>query len=178
VTDFDFDDVASIEPAVDRDVDPCATPGPALPDLVAAWISSPRGSGGRSHPTATLRQSACRLLVSPTATTSDGGYRSRNAYAPYVPLQTTKAFAEKIWIVYGPEIGMRCLGVNVPFATRMTVVRTPGGKLWAHSPIAAPPPEAVCLELWGASSESKWRVRVRRPGRAVCRPVKAAVQTD
>ena len=59
-----------------------------------------------------------------------------NAYLPYLPLQTLKAFADEIWIADGPEIGMRYLGLNLPFPTRMTVVRLPSGDLWVHSPIA------------------------------------------
>nr|WP_294554060.1 DUF4336 domain-containing protein [uncultured Rhodopila sp.] len=59
-----------------------------------------------------------------------------NAYAPYDPLGTLKPFADCVWIVDGPEIGMSFLGLTVPFPTRMTVVRLPGGALWVHSPIA------------------------------------------
>jgi hypothetical protein len=59
-----------------------------------------------------------------------------NAYAPYAPLETLKPFAEDVWIVDGPEIGMSYLGLTVPFPTRMTVVRLPSGDLWVHSPIA------------------------------------------
>jgi hypothetical protein len=57
------------------------------------------------------------------------------AYLPYAPLDTLKSFAEEIWIVDGPEIGMHYFGITLPFPTRMTVVRLPGGKLWVHSPI-------------------------------------------
>jgi hypothetical protein len=59
-----------------------------------------------------------------------------NAYTPYAPLDTPKPFADEIWIVDGPEIGMRYLGLTLPFPTRMTVVRLPSGDLWVHSPIA------------------------------------------
>lgn len=41
-----------------------------------------------------------------------------------------------IWIVDGPEIGMRYLGITLPFPTRMTIVRLPAGDLWVHSPTA------------------------------------------
>lgn len=61
---------------------------------------------------------------------------SEGAYVPYGPLQTIKAFADEVWIVDGPEIGMRYFGMNIPFPTRMTVVRLPGRQLWLHSPIA------------------------------------------
>jgi hypothetical protein len=59
-----------------------------------------------------------------------------DAYAPYLPLSTLKAFADQVWIVDGPEIGMGFLGLSLPFPTRMTVVRLPSGDLWIHSPIA------------------------------------------
>ncbi|MDP4026522.1 DUF4336 domain-containing protein [Methylobacterium sp. NEAU 140] len=59
-----------------------------------------------------------------------------NAYRPYEPLHAPKAFAEAVWIVDGPEIGMDYLGLTLPFPTRMTVVRLPSGALWIHSPIA------------------------------------------
>ncbi len=58
------------------------------------------------------------------------------AYAPYEPLETLKPFADQVWVVDGPEIGMNYLGLTLPFPTRMTVVRLPSGKLWVHSPIA------------------------------------------
>jgi len=61
---------------------------------------------------------------------------SRDAYVPYSPLYTLKAFAEDVWIVDGPEIDFRYVGVNLPFPTRMTIVRLAGGELWVHSPIA------------------------------------------
>lgn len=58
-----------------------------------------------------------------------------SAFIPYAPLNTLKPFADDIWIVDGPEIGMRYFGVTLPFPTRMTIVRLPDG-LWVHSPIA------------------------------------------
>ena len=61
---------------------------------------------------------------------------SRDAYVPYSPLYTLKAFAEDVWIVDGPEIDFRYVGVNLPFPTRKTIVRLAGGELWVHSPIA------------------------------------------
>jgi hypothetical protein len=61
---------------------------------------------------------------------------NEGAYIPYAPLDTLKPFGEEIWIVDGPEIGMRYFGLTLPFPTRMTVVRIPDGKLWIHSPIA------------------------------------------
>jgi hypothetical protein len=58
-----------------------------------------------------------------------------DAYTPYAPLQTLKPFADEVWTVDGPEIGFCYLGFNLPFPTRMTVVRLPSGDLWIHSPI-------------------------------------------
>ena len=43
---------------------------------------------------------------------------------PYPPLNTLKPLAEEIWIVDGPVIAMKYMGVGaIPFPTRMTVVR-------------------------------------------------------
>jgi hypothetical protein len=61
---------------------------------------------------------------------------SEGAYIPYAPLNILKAFAENLWIIDGPEIGMRYFGLTLPFPTRMTLVRLPDGKIWIHSPIA------------------------------------------
>jgi hypothetical protein len=61
---------------------------------------------------------------------------TEGAYISYGPLNTLKPFADGIWIVDGPEIGMHYFGLTLPFPTRMTVVRLPDGKLWVHSPIA------------------------------------------
>jgi hypothetical protein len=61
--------------------------------------------------------------------------RMTEAHEPYAPLGTLKAVADGLWIVDGPEIGMRALGLTIPFPTRMTVARLPDGTLWLHSPI-------------------------------------------
>jgi hypothetical protein len=58
------------------------------------------------------------------------------AFVPYAPLNVLKPFADQVWIVDGPEIGMRYFGLTFPFPTRMTVIRLPAGDLWVHSPIA------------------------------------------
>ena len=60
---------------------------------------------------------------------------TRDAFVPYAPIDTLKPFAENLWIVDGPEIGMHYLGMTLPFPTRMTIVRLPSGDLWIHSPI-------------------------------------------
>ncbi len=61
---------------------------------------------------------------------------SSEAFTPYAPLNTLKPIADEVWLVDGPEIGMRYLGLTFPFPTRMTVIRLPSGDLWVHSPIA------------------------------------------
>ena len=68
-----------------------------------------------------------------------------DAFVPYAPLDTLKPVAEDVWIVDGPEIRMRWLGLKIPFPTRMTVVRLPDRSLWLHSPIA--PDERVVEAL-------------------------------
>ncbi|MCA2014070.1 DUF4336 domain-containing protein [Cereibacter sphaeroides] len=50
----------------------------------------------------------------------------------YAPLNTLKSVAPDVWIVDGPAIRF----YGLPFTTRMTVIRLPGGGLWVHSPIA------------------------------------------
>lgn len=56
------------------------------------------------------------------------------AMAPYAPLNTPKFIAPGVRIVEGPEIRFSYLGLKLPFPTRMTIVRLPGGSLWLHSP--------------------------------------------
>ena len=72
------------------------------------------------------------------------------AYVPYAPLNLPKPFADDIWIVDGPEIGMHYFGLTLPFPTRMTVVRMPGERLWVHSPIAWKDSLGVALDNLGA----------------------------
>ncbi|PKQ04317.1 MAG: DUF4336 domain-containing protein [Alphaproteobacteria bacterium HGW-Alphaproteobacteria-12] len=55
---------------------------------------------------------------------------------PYEPIGTLKPLARDIWIVDGPVIGMKWLGLRLPFPTRMTIVRLADGGLWVHSPVA------------------------------------------
>ncbi len=63
------------------------------------------------------------------------------ALCPYEPVNTLKGVAENLWIVDGPVIHMRyfSLPLSIPFSTRMTLVRLPGGGLWVHSPTALTP---------------------------------------
>ena len=53
---------------------------------------------------------------------------------PYRPINTLKPVAEQVWLVDGGVIGFRCMGVRLPFPTRMTIVRLADGGLWVHSP--------------------------------------------
>lgn len=59
-----------------------------------------------------------------------------DAFEPYRPLGVLKPVATDVWIADGPEIRFRYFGLELPFPTRMTVVRLPDGDLWIHSPIA------------------------------------------
>jgi hypothetical protein len=70
-----------------------------------------------------------------------------DAYQSYDPLGVLKPVAEDIWIVDGPEIRFRCALLRIPFPTRMTVIRLPGGGLWLHSP--TPLDEALVEQLAG-----------------------------
>jgi Domain of unknown function (DUF4336) len=60
---------------------------------------------------------------------------SRHAYAPYAPINVLKPVCPDLWIVDGPEIRFRYLGLKLPFPTRMTVLRLSDSRLWLHSPI-------------------------------------------
>ena len=59
-----------------------------------------------------------------------------SAFLPYAPLNTPKAFGDRLWIVDGPEIHMDYGPTSIPFPTRMTIARLADGTLWIHSPIA------------------------------------------
>jgi hypothetical protein len=54
----------------------------------------------------------------------------------YEPIGTLKPVDDDIWIVDGPVIGMKWLWIELPFPTRMTIVRLADGGLWVHSPVA------------------------------------------
>ena len=58
----------------------------------------------------------------------------RTEMRTYDPINVLKAVAGDVWIVDGPIIWMRMLGLSVPFPTRMTVVRIADGDLFIHSP--------------------------------------------
>lgn len=58
----------------------------------------------------------------------------------YEPINKLKPVAPDVWIVDGPEVRMRYLGLRFPFTTRMTIIRLSDAQLWLHSP-TAPTPE-------------------------------------
>lgn len=59
--------------------------------------------------------------------------------APYAPLNALKPVAPDVWIVDGPTLRFGFAGLSLPFSTRMTIVRLPGGDLFLHSPTALTP---------------------------------------
>jgi len=67
----------------------------------------------------------------------------------YHPLNTPKPVAPNIWVIDGEIIHMKFLFLKVPFPTRMTVIKLPGGKLWCHSPIALTPELAKAIDRLG-----------------------------
>jgi hypothetical protein len=52
----------------------------------------------------------------------------------YPPINTLKPVAEDVWIVDGPIIRFGPRWLQMPFPTRMTIVRTGNGSLFIHSP--------------------------------------------
>lgn len=74
---------------------------------------------------------------------------SGGAFEPYAPLCVPKPLAQDLWVVDGREIRMRFLGLPVPFPTRATLVRLPGGALWVHSPVGAGPALYDAVEALG-----------------------------
>lgn len=59
---------------------------------------------------------------------------NHDSHATYPPLNTLKSVVENLWIVDGPVIRFGMPWPKMPFPTRMTVVRVPGGDLFIHSP--------------------------------------------
>jgi hypothetical protein len=54
--------------------------------------------------------------------------------ALYEPIDTLKPVDENVWIVDGPIVHMQAYGTNIPFPTRMTIIRLANGDLFIHSP--------------------------------------------
>lgn len=53
----------------------------------------------------------------------------------YTPLYVLKQISNNIWIVDGGVVAMNFKLFNIPFSTRMTIIRLNNGGLWVHSPI-------------------------------------------
>jgi hypothetical protein len=68
---------------------------------------------------------------------------------PYRPINTLKPVADEIWLVDGPIIGFRYLGMRLPFPTRMAIVRLADGGLWLHSPTELTPALRAEVEQLG-----------------------------
>ena len=76
----------------------------------------------------------------------------KNAVALYEPINTLKPWAKDAWTVDGPLVYMSYPGLSfleIPFPTRMTVVRLPSSDLWLHSPTAYTPELAEELAKLG-----------------------------
>ena len=58
---------------------------------------------------------------------------------PYRPINVLKPVVDDVWLVDGPLIGFRYMGVRLPFPTRMTIIRLSDGGLWVHSPTKPAP---------------------------------------
>lgn len=71
------------------------------------------------------------------------------AFEPYIPLNVLKPFADDVWIIDGPEIGMRYGPLTLPFPTRAVLVRLGSGELWVHSPIAPNPALLSAIDALG-----------------------------
>lgn len=67
----------------------------------------------------------------------------------YAPLNVPKPLAADLWIVDGPLVHMTALGMQVPFPTRMTVVRLDDGGLWCHSPVEPAPALLEAIDALG-----------------------------
>lgn len=67
----------------------------------------------------------------------------------YEPINVLKPVARDLWIVDGPRIGFGVGPLEIPFTTRMTVVRLGSGDLILHSPVALTPALRSAIELLG-----------------------------
>ncbi|MDY7007589.1 MAG: DUF4336 domain-containing protein [Cyanobacteriota bacterium] len=64
---------------------------------------------------------------------------SQNIMDLYEPINIPKKVDKNIWIVDGGIVKMAMYGTQIPFPTRMTIVRLKNGELWCHSPIELNP---------------------------------------
>lgn len=60
---------------------------------------------------------------------------SSNKIELYEPIDILKQVDKDIWVVDGSIVKMAMYGTEIPFTTRMTIVRLSNGDLWCHSPI-------------------------------------------
>ncbi|AUG52337.1 DUF4336 domain-containing protein [Thalassospira marina] len=67
----------------------------------------------------------------------------------YHPLNVLKQVDNDIWLVDGPVIGFRYLGLSLPFPTRMTIIRQSNGEIWLHSPVKLSPALQVQIDALG-----------------------------
>ncbi len=56
-----------------------------------------------------------------------------------------RPFGQDIWTVEGDPVRL----LMIPFQTRMTIIRLPGGGLWMHSPVAPTRARAVVIKALG-----------------------------
>jgi len=74
----------------------------------------------------------------------------------YEPLNTLKAVAPGLWVVDGPLIRFGPRPLNMPFPTRMTVIRLDDGDLFIHSPTPLLP--ELTGELERCAGHPRWIV--------------------
>lgn len=67
----------------------------------------------------------------------------------YEPINTLKEVAKNIWIVDGSIVKMSMYGTQIPFSTRMTIIKLNNGGLWCHSPIELTPQLKKQIDLLG-----------------------------
>ena len=78
----------------------------------------------------------------------------------YEPLNTLRAVAQDLWVVDGPLIRFGPRPLNMPFPTRMTVIRLGDGDLFIHSPTPLSTELAEELERW--AGQPRWIVGPNR----------------
>lgn len=78
----------------------------------------------------------------------------------YEPLNTLKAVAPGLWVVDGPLIRFGPRPLNMPFPTRMTLIRLGDGDLFVHSP--TPLSSELCEELERWAGRPRWIIGPNR----------------
>lgn len=77
----------------------------------------------------------------------------------YPPINTLKPVADDVWIVDGPNIRFGPRWLQMPFPTRMTIVRTDDGSLFIHSPTPLVPDLKAAVSTLG---DPRWIVGPNR----------------